>query len=80
MPRPDLGLSRVSTDDLKKALRALHRGEIQAPLTIQGLTGTGLQDTASDLLGQLRGLEAAAVRAVLVCVLAERAATGGRPR
>ena len=74
MQRPNLGLARVSTAHLKTALRALHRGELDLPVSIQGFARIGLQEPGEELLDQLRGLDAAGVRAVLVCVLAERAA------
>ena len=67
----------VDTDALATALRSLHRGELECPLTIPGLTRVGLQYVAPDLLHALRGLDEDAVRAVLVAVLAER--RGGRP-
>lgn len=73
MQRPALGLARVSTEHLKIALRALHRGDLDLPVSIAGFTRIGLQDPGEELLDQLRGLDAAGVRAVLVCVLAERA-------
>ncbi len=78
MLRPKLGLARVSTADLKTALRALHHGDLATPLTIAELARHGLQEPGEELLDQLRGLDADAVRAVLVCVLAERAGAGGR--
>lgn len=67
-----LGLTEVSTDDLRKLLRALHRGDVTCPLTPVGLTCIGLQDAVGDLLAQMRGLERAAVHAVVVAVIAER--------
>lgn len=73
MNRPNLGLARVSTPHLKTALRALHHGELVTPLTIANLASLGLQEPGEELMDQLRGLDAQAVKAVLVCVLAERA-------
>lgn len=66
------GLKEVKTDDLVVAFRALHRGDLEVPVTIAGLTRHGLQHCAGALLAHLRGLDASGVRAVLVCVLAER--------
>ena len=66
------GLTGVSTEALKRALSALHRGEVACPLTIEALTRVGLQHHADVLLGTLRGLDETAVRAVLVAVIAER--------
>ncbi len=65
-------LTSVPTDDLKKALGLLHRGELKFPLTALELTRTGLQNHLDALLGHLRGLDEAGVRAVLTAVLAER--------
>lgn len=67
-----VGLAEVSTDALRTVLRALHRSDLDVPVTIAGLTRHGLQEQAGPLLENLRGLDAAGVRAVLVCVLAER--------
>ena len=67
-----LGLTGIPTHLLKNALRALHRGELETPLTINGLAAIGLQDVGPPILAMLRGLDAQAVRAVLVSVLAER--------
>ena len=66
------GLTEVPTKSLKRALLALHKGDLRCPLSIEELTRNGLQNVATDLLAQLRGLDAVAVRAVLVVVLAER--------
>lgn len=67
-----LGLTALSTADLRKLLRALHREDLRCPLTIEGLTRVGLQHAATDLLDHLRNLDGVAVQAVLVAVLAER--------
>lgn len=72
MLRAGVGLTRVRLEDLKRALAALHHGELAFPLTIQELTRVGLQHCAPDLLETLRGLDGPAARAVLVAVLAER--------
>lgn len=77
MPRsgPDLALRQVSTDALKTLLRHVHHGTIELPLAPIPLAAIGLQEQAERLLGAMRGLDAAAVRAVLVAVLAERIET-----
>jgi hypothetical protein len=67
-----VGLTEVETRHLKQLLALVHRGELNYPLNVQELARTGLQHCAPSLLGQLRGLEAPAVRAVLTAVLAER--------
>ncbi|RME24333.1 MAG: hypothetical protein D6798_11470 [Deltaproteobacteria bacterium] len=74
MFRHRLGLTEVSTEDLRKALRYVHRGELQSPLTLPELTRCGLQHCAEDLMGALRSVDTDGIRAVLVCVLAERLA------
>lgn len=72
-----LGLVDVSTDALVVLLRAVHRGDVTCPLGLPELTRIGLQYCASSLQGALRGLDAAAVKAVLVCVIAERRSRRG---
>ncbi len=66
------GLTDLPTRSLKRALAALHRGDLRCPLTIEELTRNGLQNVAADLLGHLRHLDEQAVWAVLVAVIAER--------
>jgi hypothetical protein len=68
------GLTEVSTDDLKRALAHLHRGQFDVPVSPWGLARIGLQNCQGPLLAYLRDLDAAGVRAVLTCVLAERMA------
>ena len=66
------GLTTVKTPDLVKLLRLVVRDEIPVPIDVLGLARTGLQHTAEDLMDSLRGLDEPAVRAILVCVIAER--------
>lgn len=68
-----VGLTQVPLDELKKLLAYLHRGEVTFPLTISEATRIGMQARMPDL-ELLRGLDATAVRAVLVAVIAERMA------
>jgi hypothetical protein len=68
------GLRDVSTEALIVLLRAVYRRDVEPPLTVESLTRVGLQYAAEDLLGALRGLDARAVTAVIVCVIAERRA------
>ena len=76
-----LALISVPTDDLKKALSLLHHGELRCPLTPLELVRTGFQNHLDAMLGHLRTLDAAGVRAVLTAVLAERLYDAhGRPR
>jgi hypothetical protein len=72
------GLTALTTDELKLLLRAVHKGELLCPIDPIGLASTGLL-RLTDHLGVLHGLDEAGVRAVLVCVLAERT-RGYRPR
>jgi hypothetical protein len=73
-------LTDLSTPDLEKLLRSVHRGDLACPFDVPGLTRVGLQYLA-DRLDHLRGLDARAVTAVLVAVIAERrAAERRRPR
>ena len=66
------GLTALREEELTTLLRYLHRGELDVPLTIETLTRIGLQHRHDVVMGALRGLDEAGVRAVLVCVLAER--------
>lgn len=70
--RGGLGLTEVTTEDLVKALRVVHQGELAAPLSLPELTRCGLQHCADHMMAALRGVDTAGLRAVLVCVLAER--------
>jgi hypothetical protein len=65
-------LTSVPTEDLKRALLLLHRGEMNFPLTALEITRNKLSAHQDALLGHLRGLDAPAVRAVLTAVLSER--------
>jgi len=69
-----VGLTEVARADLKKALKVVHSGQLCAPLSLPELTRCGLQHCANDLMGALRGVDTAGMRAVLVSVLAERMA------
>ncbi len=66
------GLTEVPTEDLKRTLLAVHRNDLPCPVTPDTLACVGLQDRSAHLMDTLRGLDAAAVRAVLVAVIAER--------
>jgi hypothetical protein len=69
-----IGLTQVTTDDLRKGLSALHQGHLRFPLTIEDLTRVGLQHCANELLAVLRKVDEPGARAVLVAVIAERLA------
>lgn len=68
-----LGMHRVSTDDLKRLLRALHRGVLASPLTRASLVEKGFGDLEGHL-SLIVGRDAGAAKAVIVAVLQERAA------
>ncbi len=67
-----IGLTGVPTPMLEQLLRLVHRGEVACPLTPLALAFAGAQSYSERILDATRGLDAASVRAVLVCVLAER--------
>jgi len=66
------GLTEVRTDDLKKLLGLVHRGEVIFPMDAPELARIGLQHCAIEMLATLRGLDERAVKAVVVAVIAER--------
>lgn len=72
VPGTHLGLVEVTTHDLKKALRALHHGDLDLPVTAAAISRIGLQHCSGPLLAQMRDLDHAGVHAVLTAVLAER--------
>jgi len=72
------GLVPIPTEDLKKLLALVHRGEVTCPLTPWEVARVGLQSHMEGLLGTMRGLDAAGVRAVLTAVLSERIAADER--
>jgi len=65
------GLVGVQDADLVALLRAVHRGELECPITQIGLAQTGLLRLGDDL-DVLQGLDERGVKAVIVSVLAER--------
>lgn len=66
------GLVEVSEDELKRLLRAVHHEEIATPLVAVELACIGLGHRVEVIMEALRGLDSAAIRAIVVCVLAER--------
>ena len=66
------GLTSLSTEHLKRMLKYLHDGSLGLPLTAHSIAAAGFQFRHHELMAALRGLDEPAVRAVLVCVLAER--------
>jgi hypothetical protein len=65
------GLTALTTTDLERLLRALHRGMLRVPVGPAELHMAGLSYLV-DKVDFFRGLDERAVRAVLVAVLAER--------
>ena len=70
-PAP-FGLAGVSTSQLELLYRLVHRNEVTCPLSVVEIVRIGLQDDLESVLGVMRGLDANAVRSILVAVLAER--------
>jgi hypothetical protein len=66
------GLTSLTTEHLKRMLKYLHQGDLELPLTAHSIAAAGFQFRHQELMAALRGLDETAVRAVLVCVLAER--------
>jgi len=66
------GLTSLTTEHLKRMLKYLHDGSLGLPLTAHSIAAAGFQFRHHELMAALRGLDETAVRAVLVCVLAER--------
>lgn len=72
-PPPNLGIHRVSTDELKRLLRWLHRGILPSPITRAAL----IEKAFGNQEGNLRfvvGLDVPAAKALVLAVLEERAA------
>jgi len=66
------GLTSLTTAHLKQLLKYLHDETLSLPLTAHSIAAAGFQFRHHELMAALRGLEEPGVRAVLVCVLAER--------
>jgi hypothetical protein len=69
---PGQGLTALSTDELKRLLSYLHKGQLECPINAHRVACVGFQHKHAELMYALRNLDDEAVRAVLVCVLAER--------
>lgn len=68
----ELGLTGLTTVELKKLLQHLYREEVEFPLNAQRIACIGFQYKQNILMNAFRGLDKKSVQAVLVCVLAER--------
>ena len=66
------GLTSITTEQLKKLLKYLHDGTLETPLNAHRIACVGFQFRHAELMGALRDLDEPAIRAVLVCVIAER--------
>ncbi len=71
------GLTHVPTEKLTLVLKRVHDGALACPITHPTLLRAGMPDLVDDL-GHLGGLDARAVAAVLVAVIAERRAQMAR--
>lgn len=69
---PGQGLTTLKTEELKKLLGMLHRGDLILPFTAHSVACCGFQYRQMEIMSAFRDLEKPAVRAILVCVLAER--------
>ena len=69
------GLTSLTTDHLTRLLKYVHEGSLGLPLTAHSIAAAGFQFRHHELMSALRGLDEAAIRAVLVCVIAERMKT-----
>jgi hypothetical protein len=67
------GLSRISSEQLKRILALVYRKQLSCPITRSGLIAAALGDVEQQL-DILVGLDERAVQRVIVAVLAERRA------
>ncbi len=66
------GVTRVPSDELKRLLKALHRGLLRTPITRSGLIEAAFGHLEAEL-DAVVGRDKAAAQALIVCVLGERA-------
>ncbi len=71
---PGEGLTGLKTEELKRLLSLLHKGQLILPFSAHSIACAGFQYKQTELMAAFRGVEESGVRAVLVCVLAERLA------
>ena len=69
---PGEGLTSLKTAELKKLLGILHKGQFDLPISAHSIACAGFQYKHAELMSAFRGVDEAGIRAVLVCVLAER--------
>jgi len=70
------GLHRLASDELKRLLRALHRGALPSPVTRWALIEKGFGNIEGHL-DNVVGRDVDSAKAMLAAVLAERASRGG---
>lgn len=66
-----VGIHRVSTDELKRLLRALHRGAISSPVTRWSLIEKGFGNIEGNLV-HIVGQSVDAAKVVIAAVMTER--------
>ena len=71
------GVTRVSDDELKRLLKALHRNLLRTPITRSGLIEAAFGHLEMELDAMV-GRDRASAQALIVCVLAERRAARAR--
>src|SRR5262249_36785570 len=71
----DFGLHRLSSDELKRLLRALHRGALPSPVTRSSLIEKGFGNSEGHL-SSVVGRDVESAKAMLAAVLAERGTVG----
>ena len=72
---PKLGpvaLTELRTEELKKLLTHIYKGEAEFPLNAQRLACIGFQYRQEQLMHVFRGMSKEAAQSLLVCVIAER--------
>ena len=73
-----VGLTTLTTEELKLFLQRIYRDEVTFPLNAQRIACAGFQYKQDALMHALRDLDKRAVTAVVVCTIAERAAQEDR--
>jgi hypothetical protein len=73
----EFGLHRVTSSELKRLLRALHREALASPITRSSLIEKSFGDVEANL-DLLVGRDTAAAKALLIAVLAERSGERGQ--
>lgn len=77
MLQPGIGIHRVSSEELKRLLRALHRGALSSPVTRASLIEKGFGNIEGHL-SHVIGRDTAGARALIAAVMQERGAWEAR--